>query len=389
MKILCVFGQYQYGKKERGINTEYFSFIPALEALGHEVVFFDSWDKTHYSNFIELNQKLIQIVDQEKPDVVVSVQFLYEIWTETWDFIRANFTCKTINWCTDDSWKYKEHSRYFAPHFDLMVTTYEEFLPRYKAQSVNVLLSSWAVPVQWLLQPKKADDCRYAVTFVGSAHGDRKEKIQKLKAMGIDVECFGFGWEHGAVKAEEIPDIFNNSIISLNFANSSGENQIKARVFEVTGCGGFLLTENAKNLNTFFNEDEIALYNGIEDCARQIQYYLSNSQQRDTMVFKSFEKVANTHTYAERFKLILDAIQTIEKKTIDTVINYNQVIAKHHKTGLLKMFKRVLVLIGQIFYGKEKGKRFARRLVYELSWRWCKEDTYKSKSIVGRMFYDE
>ena len=126
-------------------------------------------------------------------------------------------------------------------------STYEEFLSLYENQNANAILSGWAVPVQWIKEPKKAKDCKYKVSFVGAAHGDRKDKIKYLKNRGIEVKCFGYGWENGAIKANEIPKIFNDSIISLNFANSSGENQIKARVFEVSGSGGFLLTENAKN----------------------------------------------------------------------------------------------------------------------------------------------
>ena len=59
-KVLCVFGKYQYGKKERGINTEYFSFIPALISLGYEIEFYDSWDRSLHNNFLELNEKLVE-----------------------------------------------------------------------------------------------------------------------------------------------------------------------------------------------------------------------------------------------------------------------------------------------------------------------------------------
>ena len=37
MKILCVFGRYAYGDPKRGEGYEHANFIPALQALGHEV----------------------------------------------------------------------------------------------------------------------------------------------------------------------------------------------------------------------------------------------------------------------------------------------------------------------------------------------------------------
>ncbi len=388
MKILCVFGKYQYGKKERGLSTEYFSFVSALKKLGYEIVFFDSWDRTLYNDFIELNKNLVKIVEEEKPDIIFSVQLGYEIWLETWDHIRFNNKCKTINWCTDDSWKYKEHSKFLAPHFDLMVTTYEEFLPKYKAQNTNAMLSAWAVPIQWIQKPKKAKECKYQVSFVGAAHGDRKNKIDKLRDAGIDVSCIGYGWEGGAIDANEIPKIFNDSIISLNFANSSGENQIKARVFEVTGSGGFLLTEDARNLDKVLNNNEIALFDNIDDCIKQIKYYLNNLELRDSLVMNSFQKTSKNYTYANRLNEIIDVVQTIEKKNIEK-IDFSKVTDKHKSTLFLDLLKSLLLFIGNLIYGKDKGKRFARRVVYEFSWRIFGEDTYKSKGIVGRMFYDE
>ena len=388
MKVLCVFGKYQYGKKERGLSTEYFSFIPAFESLGVEIAFFDSWDRSLYSDFIELNMALVKTVKKEKPDIIFSVQLGYEIWLETWDYIRANFDCKTINWCTDDSWKYKEHSRFLALHFDIMVTTYEEFLPKYKAIGTNAILSGWAVPTQWIKSPKSAKDCKYKVSFAGAAHGDRKKKVSFLKSYGIEIECFGYGWENGPIEANEIPNIFNDSIISLNFANSKSENQIKARVFEVTGSGGFLLTEDAKNLDKVFNKNEIALFGDLDECVKKINYFLQNLDIRDKMVKNSFQRCKENYTYANRLKKILDVACNFQKNRVQS-IDFDRVVASHKKSYILVLIKNLLIRIGTIFFGKDRGKRFARRVVYEFSWRVFGANTYKARGIVGRMFYSE
>ena len=388
MKILCVFGQYQYGKEERGVSTEYFSFIPAFEDLGHEIVHFDSWNKTLYTDFIALNRALIDVVENENPDVIFSVQLGYEVWLETWNYIRGHFNCKTVNWCTDDSWKYKEHSKFIAPHFDLMVTTYQEFLPLYKKVGTHAILSGWGCPIQWLTEPKKAKECQYEITFVGAAHGDRKEKIKKLKEYGINVQCFGYGWENGAIEASEIPKIFNDSIISLNFANSNGENQIKARIFEVTGSGGFLLTENAKNLDKVFNHKEIIVFGNMQSCASEIKYYLNHFDKRDEIAVNSFHKTSDNYTYTYRIKTILNELSKVAHKTTK-VVDFEHVIQEHKRGVTLSLLRKLLLLIGKIAFRSDKGQRFARRVAYEFSWRIFGSETYKAKGIVGRMFYEE
>jgi spore maturation protein CgeB len=388
IKILCVFGKNQYGDEKRGLSTEYFSFIPALKSLGYEVCFFDSWDRSIYRNFSELNSALIEIVEIENPDIVFSVQLGYEIWLETWDFIRGNNRCKTVNWCTDDSWKYRQHSGFFAHHFDLMVTTYEDFLLKYNSQNTQAILSSWAVPIQWISPPKKAKDCKYQVSFVGAAHGDRKDKIRKIRRAGIKVECFGYGWKNGPIDSDEIPIIFNNSIISLNFSNSNGENQIKARVFEVMGSGGFLLTEKAKNLDKILTNNEISVFDNIDTCIEKIGYYLNNLELRNEVALSGFDKIKKSHTYVSRMKDIIDFMGEIEKKKIK-FDSFSVIDAKHKNSIILTIFRNLLLFIGRVIYGKEKGRRFARRLAYEFSWRVFGKDTYKSKGIVGRMFYNE
>jgi hypothetical protein len=146
MKILCVFGQHNYGDPTRGEGYEYTNFIPALHRLGHDVQFLESWNRTCYRNFRELNEALLHIVDESRPDVLLSVMFTYEIWTETWEILRDAGISATINWTTDDSWKYAQFSRFLAPSFHAFTTTYPSAYVRYHQDSIpHVLL----IVVEW------------------------------------------------------------------------------------------------------------------------------------------------------------------------------------------------------------------------------------------------
>lgn len=389
MKILCVFGKDQYGDVTRGESTEFFSFVPALESLGHELAFFDSWNRDLYSGFIDLNQKLIDKVSAFKPDVIFCVQFNYEIWMETWDYIANNFSAKTVNWCTDDSWKYVQHSKFIAKHFDLMVTTYEEFLPEYKKIGAEAILCNWAVPIQWLKAPKKGSDCTYKVVFIGMAHGNRKPIMEKIKSLGVEITCFGHGWDNGPVDAEKIPDILNDAVISLNFSNSSGENQIKARTFEVPGCGGFLLTENAKNLELFFQDQkDLALFDGPEDCVVKINKYLNDLPLRDAIANSGYNLVATKYTYKIELGKILDRLGKIQKRA-SPQIDFEKVKRAHKQTILVKTLRFLLLALGKIFIHDGRSIKFSRRVMFELSWRLFGETTYSSKGLMGRIFFKE
>ena len=88
MKILFAVGRHAYGDAQRGESYEYANMLPAMEALGHEVVHFESFDKATYSDFGELNEAFLASVMRERPDAVIFVLQLYELWTETLDLAR-------------------------------------------------------------------------------------------------------------------------------------------------------------------------------------------------------------------------------------------------------------------------------------------------------------
>ena len=69
-----------------------------------------------YRDFAELNGALVERVSNWQPDVIFCVLMHYEIWFETLDLIRANSPVVIVNWGTDDSWKFKQTSRFFAGH---------------------------------------------------------------------------------------------------------------------------------------------------------------------------------------------------------------------------------------------------------------------------------
>jgi len=391
MKILCAFGRYQYGASYRGTSTEYAAFLPAFKNLGHKVLFFELWDKSDYTNYADLNCKLIDILVQEKPDVMFTVPMHYEIWLETLNLIKTYINTITICWTTDDSWKYREVSKFIGSAYDIIITTYNDVLPLYNRDGIqNVYLTQWAANSQTLHPPLKASECTYPVSFVGAAHGNRKQRIKALMQKGIQVACFGHGWPSGSVPASDISNIMRQSVISLNFANSKGANQIKARTFEVPGAGGFLLTESAPRLDRFYCiGEEIDTFNGIDELAEKIQFYLNRPSVRDSMAEAAFARTRAEHTYEHRLQALLEDAYTARtniKHTNQLPRSYETIVRSHQLTTPLKMLRKILLTLCSFIWGDIRGPRAARRLIFELSWRIMGEKTFRAAGWPGRMF---
>lgn len=396
MKVLCVFGRHQYGDPARGVGTEYAAFVPALQRLGHEVIHFESWDRSRYRDFRELNRALLDIVEETRPDVMLAVQMHYELWLETLEIIKARGDVATICWTTDDSWKYREVSRFVGRAYHAMTTTYERVVPLYRRDGIsNVLLTQWAASAENLQEPIAASSCRYQVSFVGAAHGDRRERIAELQRHGVEVSCFGHGWPSGSVDADEIPRIMRESVISLNFANSKGENQMKARTFEVPGAGGFLLTEDAASLDKFYIRDkEVVTFASMPELVNKIKYYLSHPQERDAIARAGFERTRRQHTYDIRMKEVLEfAIQSqrsyMELSPRRAAPSFDAAGDRYRINLPLRMLRAILVLPCVAVWGKRRGRRAARRILFELSWRVFGDKTFSSSGWPGKLFYSE
>lgn len=403
MKILCVLSRFAYGKPERGENYDYVHFIPALERLGHEVSFLDSGDRFLHSDFADLNVALVARVAEFRPDVIFCVLMHFEIWLETLDLIRTQSPALVIDWGTDDSWKFRQASRYFAGHVDLHVTT--DPSTESAAQSLglgNVFLSQWAASSNALVEPRPARDCRYDVSFVGSLYGYRSEWISILKTAGFDVSCFGHGTAHGVVDAAEIPRIIRDSRISLNFsgeghsitaAHSAANRQIKARTFEVPGSGGFLLTEAAPGLNRYFAiGEEIADFESPKDMTDRVQYFLQHPQERDRIAQAGYARTCVNHTYEKRFLEILEKLKSVAGRRPARDWNLSAgdldgLIKQHRDIRSIRWIRSVLLSILVPFFGERRGPRAARRLVYELSWRILGKKTFTARGLPGRLFY--
>lgn len=396
MKILCVLGKHQYGDPSRGIGTEYAAFIPALKRLGHEVIHFESWDKSYFNDFKELNSSLLHVVDKEQPDILLAVQMGYEIWLETLEIIKSRGDVATICWTTDDSWKYRETSRFIGREYHAMTTTYPGVVSKYHQDGIkNVLLTKWAANAETLHEPLSAKSCRYKVTFIGAAHGDRKARIEYLRKSGVEVNCFGYGWPSGPIDAEKIPEIMQESIVSLNFAKSKGENQIKARTFEVPGAGGFLLTEDAPGLDRCYEiGKEIVTYQGMDELVKKINYYLSHPDERDCIAIAGFNRTKHEHTYDLRMKTVIEFALVSRDKWLQSRIKSRGLsfdeISKGHRLNIpLRILRSVLVKSCSLIWGNRRGPRAARRILFELGWRLSGKKVYTAAGWPGRMFYNE
>lgn len=405
MKILCVFGRYAYGDRARGEGYEFANFLPEFEALGHQVELFDSFDRSQYHDFADLNLRLIEHVQAFQPCIIFCTLMSYEVWLESLDFIRSRSPAAIVNWGTDDSWKFWQFSRYLAEHVDLHVTTHAPTLGKAKKLGINNMIASqWAVAASRMAEPLPSQACTYDVSFVGAAYGNRRARVKELARRGINVTCFGHGWELGPVGSRDVDRIYRTSRVSLNFSDSglqlSGislarSRQIKARIFEVPGAGGFLMSEESDFLREYFRlGKEIITYRDDDDLANKIHYFLNHTDERDAIARAGHQRVRHEHLYETRFAPILKRAAEIvgERSRRPWALNSDllqELVKKHRAGAALRCVLDALRSAGGDQSHRTRFWRGMRRLTYEISWRTCGDQTFRATGVPGRFFYHE
>jgi len=369
MRILYVAMKHDYGDPARGPSFEQCAFHDSLVGMGCDVLHFDAVASAQSIGPRKTTARLREIVDAEQPDALFCVLFTDELDRTLFRKISDETPTPTINWFCDDHWRFDDYSSDWAPCFNHVVTTAASAVPKYHAlRGVNMIKSQWAAnPFTYRRDPDA--EMKYDVSFVGLPHGNRRAIAEVLTHAGLKVDLFGHGWGHGRITQQQMIEVFNTSRISLNLSNAStvtargrstnleenprlhqlarlpkvgryaagvyrralrarakllpaprsrplrpddihlGEaQQIKGRNFEVPGCGGFLLSGPAQELERYYETGkEIETFASVQELIDKARHYLAHDDQRRAIADAGYHRTQNEHTWCHRFADIFNA----------------------------------------------------------------------------------
>ena len=109
----------------------------------------------------------------------------------------------------------------------------------------------------------------------------------------------------------EMPKIFHASKINLNMTMRPIETGLSLRIWDVLGCGGFLISNYQAEIPEYFEiGKDLEVYESTEDLINKIDYYLRHDEERMEIAINGYEKVAKYHTYevrlAEMIRILCD-----------------------------------------------------------------------------------
>lgn len=164
------------------------------------------------------------------------------------------------------------------------------------------------------------------VSFVGGLASNHTGRIALLEAVAreipIDLYLSNFkglpkssplhAQMRGEVWGRDMYDVLRRSKITLNSHIDAAQGMAgNMRLYEATGVGTFLLTDNLANLPTLFQPGvHVGVYDSPADCVAKIKYFLAHDAEREAIAEAGQVHTLEQHSYRNRIEEILRLSET-------------------------------------------------------------------------------
>ncbi len=102
----------------------------------------------------------------------------------------------------------------------------------------------------------------------------------------------------------------NYGIVLNNHGDVAGRFAGNMRLFEATGAGSCLLTDDKRNMDELFVRDyEVVVYKSVNECADKLKWLLDHEAERKRIAAEGRKKTLSVHTVENRCRIIESVIE--------------------------------------------------------------------------------
>lgn len=107
----------------------------------------------------------------------------------------------------------------------------------------------------------------------------------------------------------EMPQVFHNTKVNLNFTIPNIKSGIPLRMWDVLGCGGFLLSNFQAESPRFFKEGEhLVSFYSRDDMIEKVGFYLEHDTERQRIAKNGHDLVQKLHNYDVRMAEMMEML---------------------------------------------------------------------------------
>jgi spore maturation protein CgeB len=208
----------------------------------------------------------------------------------------------------------------YVQKFDLILTSFPHFVDI--IQKKGVKSEYFKLGFESRILNKIGTNKRiYDVVFIGSfsPYHSKGTKILEELARKIPLHVWGNGVQyislnsplrknfHGQVWGLDMFKILSQSKIVINrHIDVAQNNANNMRMYEATGMGTLLITDDKKNLeNLFIPNEEVVSYRNSMDLEEKVTYYLTHEKERIEISKAGQKRTLKDHAYLIRMKELI------------------------------------------------------------------------------------
>lgn len=302
MKILLTINKTYRGQLD---SSQWYVREP-LQALGHEVVFYDTVAGDPAGNTYD------QIIERFKPELIFCMLTgdkaiaPYEPWDTLLKETQSGRT-KTFNWFCDDTWRFDTFSKIACRHFTVCSTPERGHIKKYKNEGYNnIIVGNWHANAK-CFAPSEMNTRNYALSFVGAPTPSRKRFFDESM---IPVEFLT------GLSQQQLFEAHNNSQVGINLSvndnDPDGKTQMKQRLFEVPAGGGALLTQYHLGIEEYYEiGTEILTFKNSDDFATQAIALMTNEKLLKEVAAAGHRRFLKDHDSKVRLERTIGEIMAI------------------------------------------------------------------------------
>lgn len=208
--------------------------------------------------------------------------------------------------------------------YDVIFSSFPHFVDQFRAAGLDAEYLNLAFEAR-VLDRLDHPSRKYSVTFVGGLsprHGERVRLLERL-AEAHPLDVWGYGAEHlppdsplrdrhhGEAWGLDMYRVLRSSDVVINtHIDVAGRYANNMRLYEATGVGSLLVTDQKENLETFFEDGrEVVSYRSVDEAVELVGHYLDDASTREAIAAAGQRRTLREHTYAERMREFVSLLE--------------------------------------------------------------------------------
>ncbi len=208
--------------------------------------------------------------------------------------------------------------------FDLIVTSFPHFDERFRRLGVDSSYLPLAFDTRVLeaLEPSRRVHGVVFVGALGRTQHTRGNAVLERAAARTQIDFWGYNaveWPaasairsryHGEAWGIEMYRVLAGARIALNrHIDVAADYANNMRLYEATGVGTMLLTDDKRNLRELFEPGrEVVTYSGEDELVERIEHYLANDAAREALAQAGQKRTWRDHPYATRMQQLAELL---------------------------------------------------------------------------------